>query len=285
MTLSIPFSGWYQVRLATDNDRYDDSRGGTAGWVFAVEGEPDLDRLIRFQPAGTFMRKHISPDLHVGVSGGTPVSDDPELDTTGLAESLVDLLDNPVFEGRNNLIAPPAREPIWPLHPSVTGTGWKLSRPYADEMDQDQPARTSFGPGVEGMQVAAQLLEEFGMPVGNQATTAFRNAANAKLAEAAEAATDPPEKANLQARAGRIVLMTGVAVQWRAELTGTATVEAPEGQAERLERSAPWFLEMLSTGFSSDSMCALVTGWLHVPSAGAELGDGDWKLPGPVLQP
>lgn len=282
MTLSIPFSGWYQMRLATDGDRYDDPRGGSQGWVFAVEGEPDLDRIIRFQPAGTFMRKHISPEVKVGVLSVTPVTTDPELDVTGLERAPVELLANAVFEGRNGQIAPSAREPIWPLHPSVTGTDWKLDRPFSDEMDQDQPARTSFVAGPEGLQVAKELLEGFGMPAGTEATTTFVAAANEKLTLAAQESTDPVKKANLQKRIGRVIVITRMAMQWRAELSGTATIEAPGEHASRLEATAPWRVEMLSTGFSSDSMCALITGWLHVPSAGESLGDGDWKLPGPA---
>lgn len=46
MAVSIPFRGWFQARLATDPDDFDEPRGQN-GWTFAFEGEPDLDRIIR----------------------------------------------------------------------------------------------------------------------------------------------------------------------------------------------------------------------------------------------
>ncbi len=46
--LSITFAGWAQCRLPTDPDPYDEPRG-VSGYMYAYAGEPDLDRLIRFQ--------------------------------------------------------------------------------------------------------------------------------------------------------------------------------------------------------------------------------------------
>lgn len=45
--MSVDFSGWYQVRLATGGDPYNDPRG-VSGWQFALAGEPDMDRVLRF---------------------------------------------------------------------------------------------------------------------------------------------------------------------------------------------------------------------------------------------
>lgn len=45
--IAIYFKGIFQVRLATDSDPSDEKRG-SAGWTFAHTGEPDLDRIIRF---------------------------------------------------------------------------------------------------------------------------------------------------------------------------------------------------------------------------------------------
>ena len=53
--LRLSFEGWFQCRLATDPDPPDEVRG-VSGWTFAVAGEPDLDRVIRLQPAGTITR-------------------------------------------------------------------------------------------------------------------------------------------------------------------------------------------------------------------------------------
>src|SRR5690606_16465196 len=45
--LRIDFEGWFQVRLATDPDPSDEPRG-VSGTTFALAGEPDFDRIVRF---------------------------------------------------------------------------------------------------------------------------------------------------------------------------------------------------------------------------------------------
>jgi len=55
-TLSIHFRGWFQLRLATDPDTTDEPRG-VSGYTFALPGEPDLDRILRYQlDAGVHLR-------------------------------------------------------------------------------------------------------------------------------------------------------------------------------------------------------------------------------------
>lgn len=54
-TLEIRFDGWFQIRLPTDPDTTDEPRG-VSGYTFALPGEPDLDRVLRFQLEGTHLR-------------------------------------------------------------------------------------------------------------------------------------------------------------------------------------------------------------------------------------
>jgi hypothetical protein len=54
-TLEIRFQGWFQIRLATDPDTTDEPRG-VSGYTFALPGEPDLDRVLRFQLDGAHLR-------------------------------------------------------------------------------------------------------------------------------------------------------------------------------------------------------------------------------------
>ena len=54
-TLEVHFQGWFQIRLATDPDTTDEPRG-VSGYTFALPGEPDLDRILRFQLEGTHLR-------------------------------------------------------------------------------------------------------------------------------------------------------------------------------------------------------------------------------------
>jgi hypothetical protein len=45
--IHIYFDGIFQDRLATDDDPADHPRGEN-GWTFACTGEPNFDRIIRF---------------------------------------------------------------------------------------------------------------------------------------------------------------------------------------------------------------------------------------------
>ena len=45
--LFIKFEGWFQCRLATDPNPTDEPRG-VSGYMKALPGEPDFDRIIRF---------------------------------------------------------------------------------------------------------------------------------------------------------------------------------------------------------------------------------------------
>ena len=117
----LEFAGWFQCRLATDPDAYDDPRG-QGGWTFAMPGEPDLDRLIRFQdpvaprsygplPSVTVRRVRV---------GGTLVP------THALVGAAVRFGEGAMFDGRNGEIATAAQEPIIPFRISVEAAGVRV---------------------------------------------------------------------------------------------------------------------------------------------------------------
>jgi hypothetical protein len=205
---------------------------------------------------------------------------DGRLDVSGLVGADVDLADQPVFEGRNHLIAQDGAEPIWPLHPVVTGAGWQLGRPFTDTPDPDHPARTAFPPSAASQATAEDLLRRFGVPLAADAP-AFVNDSRRMLQAAADASSDPVEKDSLLRQAQLLVIVAAQWMQWRADLTGTPLIAAPGHGADELDPRAAWKVELLSTGFCSDSMCALVTGYLHLPLRDEVLDDTVWKLPGP----
>ncbi|WP_162901570.1 hypothetical protein [Breoghania sp. L-A4] len=97
--------------MATDPDPYDDARG-VSGYMQAYAGEPDLDRIIRFQKGG--FARTLSPE--VGVSVRSVFVDGTRQESHPLVGAAVDLLDNPVFEGRNGVIAEDALEPVAPFN-------------------------------------------------------------------------------------------------------------------------------------------------------------------------
>ena len=96
-------------------------RGESPGYMRAYAGEPDLDRIIRFQ-APPFQRSR-TPDVGVKV---TSVTRDGVADPDhALVGASVDLLGKPVFEGRNGVIAEDGEEPIFPFDLAVRrGDAW-----------------------------------------------------------------------------------------------------------------------------------------------------------------
>jgi hypothetical protein len=71
----IAFGGRFQARFATDNDFYNEPRGTSAGWNFALEGEPDfvpadnvattidkpVGRVVYFNDPPVPVRSHVAP--------------------------------------------------------------------------------------------------------------------------------------------------------------------------------------------------------------------------------
>lgn len=105
--LEIEFQGWFQCRLATDTDGAFVRRGVT-GNAFAIGDEPDLDRVIRFQPDDAIKRSHCPP-VGVGVTSARLIKSALHAPQSGipvpkLIGAAVNLLGNPKFEGRNHLV-------------------------------------------------------------------------------------------------------------------------------------------------------------------------------------
>ena len=130
--LELQFEGVFQCRLATDPDGAAVARGVT-GNGFAIGDEPDLDRIIRFQPAGAYPRSHCPP---IGVKvrlarllrGSTVPWRDKGQVIDELRGALIDLKDSPKFEGRNHVVSEDG-EPIDPFVIAIEdGRGLNLSR-------------------------------------------------------------------------------------------------------------------------------------------------------------
>jgi hypothetical protein len=196
MSTTISFEGWFQARFATDPDDTDDARGKN-GWTFAFSGEPDFDRVIRFQnPVAP--RSH-GPVADVRVTGvsvqGAAIAAHP------LVGAPVILNDGPKFEGHNGDIAPDGQEPVFPLHIVITQGGVRLEvTEWLAFADLRRPvSRPRFGRGVSQLTTGdlARLLG--GLSPANY--RAHRQAAlQADLANEA----DPTRASNLRERLAQL---------------------------------------------------------------------------------
>lgn len=113
-TIVIKFAGVFQDRLATDPDKSDEKRG-VDGWTFAHTGEPDLDRIIRFN--NPQVPRSCSDLVKVDVADvlidGTSVAD-------ALKGKLVDLGPKSFFDGSKDS---PGLEPIKEFEFHIRGAG------------------------------------------------------------------------------------------------------------------------------------------------------------------
>jgi hypothetical protein len=126
VALELCFEGVAQIRLATDPDGAAVKRGIT-GNGFAIGDEPDLDRVIRFDPKAAVQRSHCPP-IGVRVYSARIVRqslmpwDERGIQVPFLKGAQVNLADSPVFEGRNHVVAEDG-EPIDPFSIAIQGPG------------------------------------------------------------------------------------------------------------------------------------------------------------------
>jgi hypothetical protein len=268
--LRLEFEGWFQCRLATDPDPADEPRG-VSGWSFAVGGEPDLDRVIRFHDP-VALRSEGPPVgvrvVHVRVAGGGR-PDHP------LMGAKVDLIGDPRFEGRNGLIAEDGREPVHPFHLRVSGGGMTLERD--DPLDRGGSPIHEVDPATLERRMGGGL--QFG-PEVPAATGVTDPAAHLKrrlktLRQARDVERDPDTRAALATRVWalededtqrkRLAGLRGfVAYDFAiGEQGGSGT--AAGGIDSDIDLSAPWPISFWFGGWDADTLCAYARGSLGVP--------------------
>lgn len=118
--IAVEFSGWAQCRLPTDPDPSNEPRG-VSGYTFALAGEPDLDRVIRFRPGPGVIEREGTPPVGVAVNAGwslDPSQDEPPTRLPPehpLIGAGVDLLGEPTFDSRNYVVVDNGFGVIWPF--------------------------------------------------------------------------------------------------------------------------------------------------------------------------
>lgn len=255
-----------QCRLATDPDPADEPRG-VSGWTFAVAGEPDLDRVLRLQPEGSVHRR-ASPDIGVRISS---VSVDSALSNAHPLEGgAVELLDDPVFEGRNGLAAEDGREPIFPFHLRIRGSGVMLRREHRDpttgEYRKEPPVRMGNMPNL------TEILE-------GHTTLGYRTARRRELerlrAASLEGSTewvalgkrirDIDESLQGNGNMANALGSLRWGFQYRIALEGPWEVSDPGGALGVVVEPGPWIATFWVGAWDADALCASMRGQLDVP--------------------
>jgi hypothetical protein len=277
--LVFHYEGWFQCRLATDPDPSDDPRG-ISGPTFAAVGEPDLDRVIRLQ-------KPVAPrwphDKDIGVNITRVTWQGQDQPKHPLRNGKVNLLNNPVFEGRNFLIAGTGREPIDPFYIELSGGGvtlrrqdfWNPMRPdmgiieaTPQELDRRQPTFTVNAP------VVAETT-------GIMDFTAFRQQRMKDLQAILSKTEEPTARAALQQRidaiqkdglgtygiTSAIMVFLGVQEVFKFQINGSnpEVIDPQNKLGGTVGTSQYWDVEFWLGGYDVDTLVAYMKGMLAVP--------------------
>ena len=267
--IELRFRGWFQCRLATDPDPYDEPRG-VSGYVNAYVDEPDLDRIIHLQPPA--FRRDYGPD--VGVQVDQVLHDSQEMPASPIIGSTVALRGEPKFEGRNKVIAGDGFEPIFPFDLAITKGALQLRRAV---LPQD-PAFPYDGLYAQGVELAPDVVRDAtGMP---SLIPLWRDRL-ARLRHDHAAATEPRKTAlgeriaflerNLAA-AGGTAGFFGALMRYDYELAAAATVEDPDQLLpEAPATGTPWRTRFWLGAWDADALCGYCRGSLTLPAAGDEV--------------
>jgi hypothetical protein len=260
--VELDFAGWFQLRLATDPDPHDEPRG-VSGFTWAYPGEPDFDRIVRFQPEGACPRVACDPEVRIGVSvtevrvDGEAVADHP------LSGAAVDLADEPKFEGRNGIVAEAGFEPIVPFRPLFHFDGHRFGRAYAERYDF--PYADLRGKGIDFSDEAKADVAE---ATGIADLGLLWRERQRRLAEVIEATADEALAETCRCRidfmrendylVGDFGLRSFYAMDLHGAVEGLELV--PELSAADVER--PWPIRFWMGGWDFDSLCGFVQGTL-----------------------
>ncbi|GAA4878729.1 hypothetical protein [Actinomycetospora straminea] len=261
--IELSFAGWFQCRLATDPDPYDEPRG-VSGYVHAYAGEPDLDRIVSFQPP-PFRRTH-GRDIGVAVDAvaheGIAVPDHP------LVGATVDLLDAPKFEGRNGVVADDGLEPLYPFHLQVARDDFRAARAVVPA-DPSFPYAELFAGGVEFG--AAEIRKATGEQDLTATWAARVTALRAELADAAEPLrTAIAERlafltGNLGADGGGAARFFGALMRYDYVLSSEPEIDDPHGWLDATDHDEPWRASFWLGGWDADVLCGYARGTLRLP--------------------
>jgi hypothetical protein len=265
--IDLRFSGWFCCRLATDPDPYDETRG-VSGYVHAYVGEPDLDRLVCFQPP-VFTRP-LGPQLGVAVDqvhrDGEPVNDHP------LLGARVDLLGEPKFEGRNGVVAVAGLEPVYPFELEIAKEDFRLVRSIAPT-DPGYPYPEYFAGGIEP--APDEIREATGIP----SLTAVWRQRQAALQASVDSLPEPEQTgtrerlafldSQLNAPGGGVSRFFLARLRYDYLLASPLSLTDPQGWLPEAQDNSEdgWSARFWLGGWDADVQCGYARGTVSIDTA------------------
>ena len=256
--LTFDFSGWIQVRLATDPDPFDEPRG-ISGYVRTLAGEPDFDRIIR-------LHEPVAPRRYgpsVGVFVRRVVVNGQELAEHALIGAPLNLLDGPKFEGRNGIIAEDVLEPILPFHIEIATKSFVLRRKLGG--NYEHPFRALWGSGV------GFTPDDWQRIIGTEDPATFLLERRERLIADRIGATDLLEQAQLDQRIEFLkspshALRFAWGMKWDYPLMGTAVwTDSDDLFTHSGDIAVPWRARFRIGIWDADTLSAFMEGTLLIP--------------------
>lgn len=276
--LIVNFEGWFQCRLATDPDPTDEPRG-VSGFTFALAGEPDFDRVIRFQ-------RPVAPRSHgpqVGVVVTSVSVDGQTVPAHPLCGASVDLLGAPKFESRNYVVRDGSMGPIDPFHLQISGQAICLRRedilyPEAPELPLHQipPSFLARRGSLMPMMIDRIKIAD---ATGITDPIAYRKNRQIALQAERQQTADPVMRAALDKRIRELAITAPRKLQvvtlsyyndYRFDINGPAAIIDPHNQLKGdIDTSQDWSIAFWMGGWDTDALCGFVRGMLMLPFAPA----------------
>jgi hypothetical protein len=274
--LIIDFAGWFQCRLPTDPDPTDEPRG-VSGFTFALPGEPDFDRIIRFHEP-VCPRSH-GPSIGVFVKAvsvdGRPEPGHP------LEGGRVDLLGMPRFESRNYVLRDSGQGSIVPFHLQISGGGVTIER--EDILFPKDPSRKLHRIPVESLARRGSLipltvdLVRIADATGIKDPVAYRRERKALVEAELRRTEDPVARVALGKRVAELSIEGRQRLQvatltlhndYRFELQGpTAIRDSEQRLGFELDMAASWPIAFWMGAWDTDALAGFVRGMLSIPLA------------------
>ncbi|WP_298913983.1 hypothetical protein [uncultured Roseobacter sp.] len=269
--LKLTFGGWVECRLATDPDPSDE-RWGVSGYVRAYSGEPPLDRIVQTNGAEAVQRP-LSPK--VGLSVQAVELNGVKQDAHVLLGAPVNFAGSPVFEGRNDLVAPDTIEPILPMIIEIEREKLKVRRELRDLSDG-----SLLSVRAPGTQARFEMLEESG--IGDPKDFLEKRISNLEALEAdaaglvakkdrlsrlyrARARADQSGRPIMATTGGPVPLFVGMT--WRYIFQGPWwEVSDPAGVLNPNIAGGAWAMDLWMGCWDSDVLCAYAKGSLELPT-------------------
>lgn len=277
--MELQFEGYFQCRLATNPDPTDELRG-VSGYTFALAGEPDLDRIIRFQTP-IAVRSH---GPRVGVRVTTVAIDGERRADHVLVEAAVDLLNHPRFESRNVILSDD-RGGVGVIHPfvvQISKQGVSLRREDLFDCQQPDLPLHQISPMTLNRRAPRQLdgmvyePERVAALVGVEDAVAFRSARRLALERDREAVENSilaaaldkriRELSNSDPRNIRTVILN-VGQDRRFDINGpTEIIDREDQLGVQCDTERDWPIEFWMGAWDADALCGFVKGKLSIPT-------------------